>query len=66
LREALQLYLPNKGQPSTRCHSCDYLVTPANIDSQKYCPNCGTEVKLPMMPEKEVEPVGVAKAVEEI
>src|SRR6478672_11590834 len=66
LREALQLYLPNKGQPSTRCHSCDYLVTPANIDSQKYCPNCGTEVKLPMMPEKETEPVGVAKAVEEI
>ena len=66
LREALQLYLPNKGQPSTRCHSCDYLVTPANIDSQKYCPNCGTEVKLPMMPEKENEPVGVAKTVEEI
>src|ERR1044072_2312491 len=66
LREALQLYLPNKGQPSTRCHSCNYIVTPANIDSQKYCPNCGTEVKLPMMPEKEVEPVGVAKTVEEI
>lgn len=66
LREALQLYLPNRGQPSTRCHTCDYLVTPANIDSQKYCPNCGTEVKLPMMPEKEVEPIGVAKTVEEI
>ena len=66
LREALQLYLPNKGQPSTRCHSCNYLVTPANIDSQKYCPSCGTEIKLPVMPEKEMEPVGVAKAVEEI
>ena len=66
LREALQLYLPNKGQPSTRCHSCNYLVTPANIDSQKYCPSCGTEVKLPMMPEKEMEPIGVAKTVEEI
>ena len=66
LREALQLYLPNKGQPSTRCHSCNYLVTPANIDSQKYCPSCGTEVKLPTMPEKETEPVGVAKTVEEI
>jgi serine protease Do len=66
LREALQLYLPNKGQPSTRCHSCNYLVTPANIDSQKYCPSCGTEIKLPMMPEKETEPVGVAKTVEEI
>jgi len=66
LREALLLYLPNKGQPSTRCHSCNYLVTPANIDSQKYCPSCGTEVKLPVMPEKEIEPIGVAKAVEEI
>ncbi|HMG67465.1 MAG TPA: trypsin-like peptidase domain-containing protein [Chitinophagaceae bacterium] len=66
LREALQLYLPNKGQPSTRCHSCNYLVTPANIDSLKYCPSCGTEVKLPMLPEKEMEPIGVAKTVEEI
>ena len=66
LREALQLYLPNKGQPSTRCHSCNYLVTPANIDSQKYCPSCGTEVKLPMIPEREAELVGVAKTVEEI
>jgi len=66
LREALQLYLPNKGQPSTRCHSCNYLVTPANIDSKKYCPSCGTEVKLPIMPEKETEPIGVSKTVEEI
>src|SRR5258706_5324242 len=66
LREALQLYLPNKGQPSTRCHSCNYLVTPANIDSAKYCPSCGTEVKLPEIPEKETEPVGVAKTMEEI
>jgi len=66
LREALQLYLPNKGQASTRCHSCGYLVTPANIDSAKYCPSCGTEVKLPEMPERETEPVGVAKTIEEI
>ena len=61
LREALQMYLPNKGQASTRCFSCGYLVTAANIDSEKYCPSCGTEVKLPEMPEKEVEPVGAAK-----
>src|SRR5215831_3292642 len=66
LREALQLYLPNKGQPSTRCHSCGYLVTKANIDSGKYCPSCGTEVKLTKLPERENEPVGVAKTVEEI
>ncbi len=66
LKEALQLYLPNKGQPSTRCFSCNYLVTPSNIDSQKYCPSCGTEVKLPVMPGKETEPIGVAKTIEEI
>ena len=66
LREALQMYLPNKGQASTRCFSCGFLVTSATIDSLKYCPNCGTEVKLPEAPEKEVEPVGAAKTIEEI
>ncbi len=66
LREALQMYLPNKGQASARCFSCGFLVTAANIDSGKYCPSCGTEVKLPEIPEKEVEPVGAAKTIEEI
>jgi serine protease Do len=66
LREALQLYIPNKGQATTRCFSCSYLVTPANIDSKKYCPSCGTEVRLPEIPEKEAEAVGAAKTIEEI
>jgi len=66
LREALQLYIPNRGQASTRCYSCGYLVTSANIDTAKYCPSCGTEVKLPEIPEKEIEPVGAAKTIEEI
>lgn len=66
LKEALQMYLPNKGHVSTRCFSCGFLVTPSNIDSTKYCPSCGTEVKLPAMPEKEIEPVGAAKTIEEI
>lgn len=66
LREALQMYFPNKGKASTRCFSCDYLVTEANIDSGKYCPSCGTEVKLPEIPKKEIEPVGAAKVIEEI
>ena len=66
LREALQLYLPNKGHASTRCFSCDFLVTAENIDSKKYCPNCGTEVKLPEIPENETEPIGIAKTIEEI
>jgi serine protease Do len=66
LRTALQLYAPHKGTPSTRCYSCDFLVLPTNIDSAKYCPSCGTEVKLPEMPEQEVAPIGVAKTIEEI
>ncbi len=66
LREALELYTPQRGEPSTRCHSCDTLVTVTNIDATKYCPVCGSEVKLPQMPEKESKPVGVSKMVEEI
>ncbi len=66
LREALLLYQPNKGKAATRCFSCGYLVTAANLDSGKYCPSCGTEVKLPEMPEKEAEAVGAAKTIEEI
>jgi serine protease Do len=42
------------------------LVLPDNIDSTKYCPYCGTEVKLPQLPEKEAKPAGIAKTVEEI
>jgi serine protease Do len=66
LSAALQLYAPHKGTPSTRCHSCDYLVLPENIDATKYCPASGTEVKLPEMPEQEAAPAGVAKTIEEI
>lgn len=66
LREALLMYNPVRGQVSTRCFSCDFLVTSANIDTKKYCPSCGTEVKLPEIPEKEIEPVGAAKTIEDI
>jgi serine protease Do len=66
IREALELYYPHKGEPATRCHSCNHLVYPGNIEATKYCPYCGTEVKLPQIPERESKPVGVAKTVEEI
>ena len=66
LREALELYVPYKGEASTRCHSCNNLVLASNIEATKYCPYCGTEVKLPQLPEKEVKPVGIAKTIEEI
>ncbi|HEY8895019.1 MAG TPA: trypsin-like peptidase domain-containing protein [Niastella sp.] len=66
LRVALQLYAPHKGTTATRCQSCEYLVLPNNIEGGKYCPACGTEVKLPQMPEQEVAPTGVAKTIEDI
>lgn len=66
LRTALDLYLPYRGSPSTRCPNCDFLVLPSNIDSGKYCPSCGTEVKLPQVPLTEYAPAGTAKLIEEI
>lgn len=66
LREALELYYPHRGQPSTRCHSCNHIVFPSTIEATKYCPYCGTEVRLPQLPERESKPVGIAKTVEEI
>ncbi len=66
LREALEMYLPYRGTPSTRCSSCNYLVLPTNIESTKYCPFCGSEIKLPQLPEREAKPVGIVKMVEEI
>ncbi|HUR10920.1 MAG TPA: trypsin-like peptidase domain-containing protein [Flavitalea sp.] len=66
LRRALELYGPYKGTPATRCHSCEFMVLPSNIDSNKYCPACGTEVKIPELPEKESMPVGVARVIESI
>ena len=66
LKTALELYYPYRSTPATRCPSCDFLVIPSNIDSEKYCPSCGTEVKLPKVPEKEMIPAGVARTIEEI
>lgn len=66
LRTALEIYVPNYGKPTTRCHACEFLVLPENIDSGKYCPSCGSEVKLPELPKEEFEPLGVAKTIETI
>ena len=66
LREALKMYAPHRGEAGTRCNSCGNLVLPSNIEATKYCPFCGTEVKLPELPEREAKPAGVAKTVEEI
>jgi serine protease Do len=66
LKEALDLYLPYKGTPATRCPNCNFLVLPSNIDSAKYCPSCGTEVKIPEVPLNEYSPGGTAKVIEDI
>jgi serine protease Do len=66
LRAALDIYLPHKGVPGTRCSSCEFLVLPENLDSSKYCPSCGSEVQLPELPKEEYEPVGAAKTIETI
>lgn len=66
LHVALALYQPHRGHASSRCPSCDFLVLSANIDAGKYCPSCGTEVSLPVIPEKEAESIGVPGVIEEI
>lgn len=66
LISALDLYAPHKGIAAARCPSCDFLVLASNIDSKKYCPACGTEVKLPEISDKDTQPLGVAKTIEEI
>jgi serine protease Do len=66
LREALTLYNSSRGQTAARCFSCNFLVTAANVDSGKYCASCGTEVVIPTTPEKEIEPIGTAKVIEDI
>lgn len=66
LKAALDLYLPYKGTPATRCPNCNFLVMPSNIDSGKYCPACGTEVKIPEPPVTEYSPGGTAKVIEDI
>jgi serine protease Do len=66
LKNALDLYMPYKGTPATRCPNCNFLVLPSNIDSNKYCPSCGTEVKIPEVPLTEYSPGGTAKTIEDI
>lgn len=66
LKTALELYYPYRSSPATRCPNCNFLVLLSNIDSKKYCPSCGTEVKLPEFPLTEYTPGGTAKVIEDI
>ena len=54
-----------------RCQEGDFFIShPYSMKNigktYKYCPSCGSEVKLPQLPEKEVELMGVAKLIEDI
>ena len=68
LKEALDQYLPIRGELAIRCPSCSTLVTRQNLDNDKYCPNCGTKIDFPVeVAGEEEDPVsGMAKTIEDI
>ena len=67
VKEALDQYLPLRGQLVIRCSSCSTLVTPQSLESGKYCPNCGTRIEFPKQEASEELPVtGMAKTIEDI
>jgi len=67
LKEALDQYLPMRGQIVLRCPSCGAFVTRQTVDNGKYCPNCGAELQFPRQTTIEDVPVtGIAKTIEAI
>ena len=67
LKEALDQYLPHRGEFAMRCPSCTTLVTEATLDTGKYCPNCGTKIEFPKRSDEDEAPIsGMAKTIEEI
>lgn len=67
VKEALEQYMPLKGTYVERCPSCSFLIHADNIENDKYCPNCGTEVDISTIKvENEMQLSGVAKTIEEI
>lgn len=65
LQEALEQYLPIRGQVAVRCSSCSTLVTSSTIDGS-YCPNCGSKIELLETNSSEVAPTGIAQTIETI
>lgn len=49
VKEAIDGYLPFYGKQVACCSSCAALVDVDNVDMEKYCPECGTEVQLPAL-----------------
>ncbi|MCX7877075.1 MAG: trypsin-like peptidase domain-containing protein [Ignavibacteria bacterium] len=65
LDEDLNDYKPYFGTYATRCISCSAIVSENNIDD-KYCPNCGSEIKMPSRKEEEYKPTGTSAVIESI
>ncbi len=67
LKEALDQYLPHRGELAIRCPSCSTLVTEQTLEAGQYCPNCGTKIEFPKKEEPKEAPLsGIAKVVEDI
>jgi serine protease Do len=65
LKDALRVWKTVEGEVKTRCSSCTNMVSELNIDSKKYCPNCGARVELPSF-STSYEPVGIALTIEQL
>ena len=65
IREALDQYLPLFGTSVVRCSSCSTLVSAETIQG-KYCPECGSFIRLIPLPEKAPMPDGVSKRIDDI
>lgn len=66
LTDALDQYMAIYGTVALRCPSCNAMVTEENLDSGKYCPNCGTDIDFPKAEEPDEEPIsGIAKTIED-
>jgi serine protease Do len=67
LKDALEQYIPLRGELAVRCPSCDTLVTEETLEGGEYCPNCGTEIDFPKRDDPEEIPVsGIANTIEDI
>lgn len=67
LKDALEQYLPIRGQTAIRCPNCSTLVTEATLDSGRYCPNCGTSIEFPKVQNELADEVsGMAQVLENI
>jgi serine protease Do len=62
----LQQYCTIYGESAVACGACDFLVTKNNIDHQKYCPNCGSEISLIKYKEEKKQAItGISKIIED-